>query len=601
MSASDLTQLASASERATGKGHDGAPPDALRTDAPEADAPETDAPESDVQERAASDSESPQFESPDSESPDFEIPESAPAEAEAVEDGAPQTDVLEVEPSELEASAGEQPVDAGGADAGLNDISPEIVSSEPQAEPELSHEPASAIESEPELEPAPQAEPVAEAAPPEPALQEPAPPEPSPPEPSFETVGMELAAARLARGLTPEDIEAAVLVKAEYVEAIEAGDHRRMPGGPYGVGFVRTYARYLGLDDEAIARRYRAETAPKTDAPRLTPSDEPPTPIELPWRAIAGAAGGVIAVALVWWGVQPRQSDSVQMAPPVPETLREWALEPPGVADLGDLVRADGPTITLVAKVDTRITVRAPDGDIVYDAPLARGQLYETPMFEGLTVAAPNAGAVEARRDGEVIGRLGASGVPASAWSIDAARLAAPAPVPAVPDTRTPDTRTPDTRTPAPSVSVTRPTPRSTASVEAAPVTAVANPSSGPISGPRSAPAATANAAPAATPAPDALASILSPEAAEAAARAAAQDVFTPSANALPESRILGPAPSRFEDLPPIAPVSTTPPATAGDVTDAAPDRGAGVDPALLALDPFAAPRGGPASGPPSE
>jgi cytoskeleton protein RodZ len=95
------------------------------------------------------------------------------------------------------------------------------------------------------------------------------------------TVPSELARriseARQARGVSLEEAEQATKIRRRYLEAIEAGDFDQLPDGPPGRGFVRNYARYLGLDPEAAIHLFESEVG----VPLLMlkdPAPPPPTP-----------------------------------------------------------------------------------------------------------------------------------------------------------------------------------------------------------------------------------------------------------------------------------------------------------------------------------
>ncbi|MDD4555715.1 MAG: DUF4115 domain-containing protein [Alphaproteobacteria bacterium] len=49
-------------------------------------------------------------------------------------------------------------------------------------------------------------------------------------------------------------------IRKIYLEAIENNDYETLPAFPYGVGFVRSYADFLGLDGAALADEYKKET-----------------------------------------------------------------------------------------------------------------------------------------------------------------------------------------------------------------------------------------------------------------------------------------------------------------------------------------------------
>lgn len=76
-----------------------------------------------------------------------------------------------------------------------------------------------------------------------------------------EGVGLWLRHAREARNLTLEDVEAQLRIRKRYLKALEQADYAALPGDLQIRGFLRNYARFLGLSaDEAIAR-YEADLA----------------------------------------------------------------------------------------------------------------------------------------------------------------------------------------------------------------------------------------------------------------------------------------------------------------------------------------------------
>ncbi len=70
-------------------------------------------------------------------------------------------------------------------------------------------------------------------------------------------VGTTLAQARRQRGLSVTDIAERTKVSSAVLRAIESGDLSKLPGGLYGRGFLRAYAREVGCDPEEIVRQYR--------------------------------------------------------------------------------------------------------------------------------------------------------------------------------------------------------------------------------------------------------------------------------------------------------------------------------------------------------
>ncbi|MBR7158369.1 MAG: helix-turn-helix domain-containing protein [Alphaproteobacteria bacterium] len=80
-------------------------------------------------------------------------------------------------------------------------------------------------------------------------------------EEEYQTVGEILKNARLKNKLKIENVADKIRIRAQYLEAIENGDFRELPGPTYASGFVRTYASFLGLDSNAVYDRFRDEAS----------------------------------------------------------------------------------------------------------------------------------------------------------------------------------------------------------------------------------------------------------------------------------------------------------------------------------------------------
>ena len=74
---------------------------------------------------------------------------------------------------------------------------------------------------------------------------------------SGDSIGRILRRAREARGYDLQSVSQVLRVRFLYLDAIEKDMYDRLPGPVYALGFIRTYADYLGLDAERIVRRYK--------------------------------------------------------------------------------------------------------------------------------------------------------------------------------------------------------------------------------------------------------------------------------------------------------------------------------------------------------
>jgi transcriptional regulator with XRE-family HTH domain len=108
--------------------------------------------------------------------------------------------------------------------------------------------------------------------------------EPQPPSSELASFGEELRREREIRGISVKEIADATKISKRFLEAIERNDHKTLPAPVFTRGFVREYARYLGLNSDERVNRYnfaavgddRIEQSAHLD--RLTTPQAPPPP-----------------------------------------------------------------------------------------------------------------------------------------------------------------------------------------------------------------------------------------------------------------------------------------------------------------------------------
>jgi len=71
--------------------------------------------------------------------------------------------------------------------------------------------------------------------------------------------GQRLQEERISRGLTLEDVSLATKIKAAFLSAVEKGEYKKLPSGTYVLGFVRNYARFLGLPERELLALFKRE------------------------------------------------------------------------------------------------------------------------------------------------------------------------------------------------------------------------------------------------------------------------------------------------------------------------------------------------------
>ncbi len=72
--------------------------------------------------------------------------------------------------------------------------------------------------------------------------------------------GEQLKAAREAQGITLREVSEQTRIALRYLEAMEANDFKVLPGGVFNRSFIKTYAKYIGFDDNEAIRLYHEES-----------------------------------------------------------------------------------------------------------------------------------------------------------------------------------------------------------------------------------------------------------------------------------------------------------------------------------------------------
>lgn len=284
------------------------------------------------------------------------------------------------------------------------------------------------------------------------------------------TVGELLRVARVNRGEGAAAVASLLKMRREQLEAIETGDLSKLPGRTYAVGFVRAYARHLGLDADALVQQFKDETAQQDGG----------KPVDLVFpqaqEEFRGPRSSILAVAmLIAMGIygivyvtmpnrdsaataaQPEQTAVVvepaaaPVKPPVVPLVAPDSKQAPvevavsfvaGVQTLPEqklpvasaLVPVAPPATMTVTPIpvaqatpveaNTRIVLKAVEPTYVQvrDSQLPRsksilvarvlnvGESYEVPNRPGLVMQTGNAGGLQVEVDGRSLGVFGKSG-----------------------------------------------------------------------------------------------------------------------------------------------------------------------------------------------
>jgi hypothetical protein len=239
--------------------------------------------------------------------------------------------------------------------------------------------------------------------------------------------GATLRAARMAQRLELSHIAAETRIPLRHLEAIEEDAFESLPSRAYAIGFARTYAKVLGLNDEQIVDAVRAELADGSMR-RTMPAGgmEPGDPARLPSKGLAWAAAGAVLILAVGIFAFARSyfgagADPGSLLSPEPEATIAAAAKPAAPA------AAPGGTVVLTALEDG-IWVRLYEegGERLAERTLKLGETIEVPA--GAKDPRINTGrpdALSVTIGGQSVPKLSDKPVTLSGLPISAAALAA--------------------------------------------------------------------------------------------------------------------------------------------------------------------------------
>jgi cytoskeleton protein RodZ len=232
-----------------------------------------------------------------------------------------------------------------------------------------------------------------------------------------DALGERFRAAREARGLALSDVAEQIRIRSVYLAAIEEENWNAIGAPVYIRGFLRTYARFLGIDpEEAVAAFNRTQPVPaapprgaiRGGAPLEGPSSRQGS--LLLW--IAGSVAVVLIAFVVYNEVTMRQTVTVANAP-APSAAA--SLTPAASATPAPTVKPSMPPAAAVAN-SLALVLSAPswlrvtvDGSVSMEGTFPAGT---SKTFHGRNalVRIGNAGGVEVYVDGKDVGKLGKSG-----------------------------------------------------------------------------------------------------------------------------------------------------------------------------------------------
>jgi cytoskeletal protein RodZ len=249
-------------------------------------------------------------------------------------------------------------------------------------------------------------------------------------------LGDEFRAAREARHLSLSDVSEQIHIRSVYLQSIEDEDWSAIAAPVYVRGFLRTYARFLGLDPESAVERFNAdmgESGMRNEPASVRQLGTRTGPSPWLWAAIAiavllvgfvgykfydnqagGAEGGTTVASA---SSSPSAAPSLVASPapsgasPVPtgsDAAVGDASPGPVASDASPVANSKTKTLVLSITQTSWVLVEI-DGQKIAEGIYPAGTVKK---FHGKSASlrAGNAGGVDVQVNGKDLGPLGASG-----------------------------------------------------------------------------------------------------------------------------------------------------------------------------------------------
>jgi cytoskeleton protein RodZ len=232
-----------------------------------------------------------------------------------------------------------------------------------------------------------------------------------------ESVSAVLRRAREKHGQDVRTVAQVLRIRQAYLEALESGSYDKLPGNAYALGFLRTYAEYLGLNANNIVDRFKDEVqGPERHTELIFP--EPVIEGRIPGGAIILISVVLLSTAYGGWFYMTNQGRTVaDLMPALPEQIQTLI---------------DGQSAPAPASEEPVMRAEAPkDAGIAETAKVTEDQAPEAPTAEALAVEAPvaKAPAAETQAKTPVAKAPVAKAPPAPAQASAPAQTPTPAPV----------------------------------------------------------------------------------------------------------------------------------------------------------------------------
>jgi len=213
---------------------------------------------------------------------------------------------------------------------------------------------------------------------------------------------MELRQAREALGLSYADVAETTKIQPQFLESIENLAKSELPSIGYVLGYVRSYAKAMGMDGASAVARYKIDSeVPENLGMRDRPHFVPQRKIRLPRGFFPALTVVAIAGMLtIWYGTQTETQAA---------TLNGPDLTPR--AEASPAVINDPNMVTVKALTPSWVQIKDKNNRVVISRIFVTGETWQTQRGSGATLSARDGGAIQIFVGQGDAGLLGTQGV----------------------------------------------------------------------------------------------------------------------------------------------------------------------------------------------
>jgi cytoskeleton protein RodZ len=179
----------------------------------------------------------------------------------------------------------------------------------------------------------------------------------------MDSFGENLRREREMRGVTLEEISAATKISVRFLKSIEGEDFSKLPGGIFNRSFIRSYARYLGLDEDPLIAEYQLAAKAKGEVD-LTRLSLPVSHYSRNHRSRSAWVGVAAAVVLLvaGYGLWRHSQGSREVAPPRTKQVSPQNKLPNPSVPAGSSAAMDSPEPAPTHSSDSRLSPARSNG-----------------------------------------------------------------------------------------------------------------------------------------------------------------------------------------------------------------------------------------------